>query len=62
MAFVRLLELSAARFCEDARNARGVLLVPSTLFDLGDSHVRFGLGRQAVPLALAALEEFLHEL
>lgn len=55
VAFIRLREGSATAFCERVRQGAGVLLVPSPLFDWGDAHLRFGLGRLAVPRALEAL-------
>jgi hypothetical protein len=32
------------------------MLLPSSIFEWGDSHVRFGFGRSSLPDALAALE------
>jgi len=61
VAFVRLRKGSAAAFCEMACE-RGVLLVPSTLFDSGDSYIRWGLGRRGFPEGLAALEAYLADL
>lgn len=55
IAFARLRRGSAAAFCERLVNERGVLLVPSTVFDFGDSHLRFGLGRRNFPEGLAQL-------
>lgn len=46
VALVRLPGGSAEAFCEDAARRLGVVLVPSTMFDFGDSHVRLGLGRK----------------
>ena len=59
VAFVRLRNGSAAAFCERTVDAGGVLLVPSTLFDFGDDHTRWGLGRRSFPAGLAALEAIL---
>ncbi len=59
VAFVRLKEGSADEFSHRARREKGVLLVPSSLFDFGDSHLRVGLGRADLPKGLAALESFL---
>lgn len=55
IAFARLRHGSAATFCERLVNERGVLLVPSTVFDFGDSHLRFGMGRRNFPEGLAQL-------
>ena len=35
------------------------MLLPSTVFDYGDTHVRVGLGRASFGEALAAVEEWL---
>ena len=59
VAFVRLEEGSAREFADRARRGCGALLVPSPLFDFGDSHLRFGLGRADFEEGLAALEGFL---
>ncbi len=59
VAFVRVRNGSAAAFCERMVDRGGVLLVPSTLFDFGDSHTRWGLGRRNFPAGLAALEAAL---
>jgi aspartate/methionine/tyrosine aminotransferase len=61
VAFARLLERSAATFCQAAVRQSGVLLVPSTLFDFGDSHIRWGLGRRHFQAGLSALETYLME-
>jgi aspartate/methionine/tyrosine aminotransferase len=59
VAFVRLRQGSAQEFARRARSEKGVLLVPSDLFDSGDSHLRFGLGRADFLQGLASLESFL---
>jgi aspartate/methionine/tyrosine aminotransferase len=59
IAFVRLREGSATAFCRVAARERGVLLVPSTLFDFGDSHIRLGLGRWNFRDGLVALDAHL---
>jgi aspartate/methionine/tyrosine aminotransferase len=58
VAFARLRHGSAAAFCERLLNEQGVLLVPSTIFDFGDSHLRFGLGRRNFPEGLAQLAAY----
>ena len=50
---------SADRFAERLVEARGVLLLPSSQFGFGDSHVRIGLGRTDLPEAVAALDGYL---
>jgi aspartate/methionine/tyrosine aminotransferase len=59
IAFARLREGSAVAFCEEVVRSSGVLLVPSTLFDFGDSHLRWGLGRLGFPEGLSVLDEHL---
>jgi aspartate/methionine/tyrosine aminotransferase len=59
IAFARLRKGSAAAFCEEAVRGSGAMLVPSTLFDFGDSHLRWGLGRLNFQEALSALDEHL---
>jgi aspartate/methionine/tyrosine aminotransferase len=50
---------SADRFAARLVEATGVLLLPSSTFGFGDSHVRIGLGRTDLPEALNAVEGFL---
>ncbi|HKE16994.1 MAG TPA: aminotransferase class I/II-fold pyridoxal phosphate-dependent enzyme [Kofleriaceae bacterium] len=38
-------DASAARLCDELLAETGILLLPSTMFDYGDRHVRLGLGR-----------------
>jgi aspartate/methionine/tyrosine aminotransferase len=59
IAFARLHPGGAAAFCEELAGSAGVMLLPSTVFEWGDSHVRFGFGRTSLPEALAALERYL---
>jgi len=55
-AFPRYLGGSSDAFCARVVREAGVLLLPSTLFDAGDEHIRFGYGRADVAEALAALD------
>jgi aspartate/methionine/tyrosine aminotransferase len=50
---------SADRFAARLVDSSGVLLLPSSTFGFGDSHVRIGLGRLDLPEAVAKLEAFL---
>jgi aspartate/methionine/tyrosine aminotransferase len=59
VAFALLRQGSATAFCEEVVRGSGVLLVPSTLFDFGDRHTRWGLGRLDFPQGLTALDEYL---
>jgi aspartate/methionine/tyrosine aminotransferase len=46
-------------FCEEAARRAGIMLVPSSIFEWGDHHIRLGLGRTNFPEALEALERYL---
>jgi aspartate/methionine/tyrosine aminotransferase len=59
IAFARFHTGDAAAFCEQLAASAGVMLLPSTVFEWGTSHVRFGFGRTSLPEALAALERHL---
>jgi aspartate/methionine/tyrosine aminotransferase len=43
--------------CETLVQDAGVMLVPSRLFDYGDSHVRIGFGREDFPVVLRHFAE-----
>jgi aspartate/methionine/tyrosine aminotransferase len=59
IAFTRLRQGSAVAFCEAAVRQSGALLVPSPLFDFGDSHIRWGLGRRDFQEGLSVLDAYL---
>lgn len=60
IAFPRLLwNESADEFCDRLVREAGVLLLPSSIYDYGDRHVRIGFGRGNMPLALERLDAFL---
>ena len=59
IAFVRLKGSPASDFCRAAVERAGVLLVPSTLFDFGDQHIRWGMGRRSFAAGLAVLDAWL---
>ncbi|MDD3159506.1 MAG: aminotransferase class I/II-fold pyridoxal phosphate-dependent enzyme [Candidatus ainarchaeum sp.] len=48
-------------FCIDLVNKKGVLLLPSTVYDLNDKHFRIGFGRKNMAEALGKLEEYIKE-
>jgi aspartate/methionine/tyrosine aminotransferase len=50
---------SADRFAAALVEKTGVLLLPSSTFGFGDAHVRVGLGRTDLPVALGKLEAHL---
>ena len=49
----------ASEFCEELVRKKGVMLLPSSVFDWGNEHVRLGFGRRHMNEALTRLEEFL---
>jgi len=60
VAFVRLAAREgAAAFCRRLVEEAGVMLLPSTVFDYGDAHVRVGLGRASLGDGLSALEGWI---
>ena len=60
ICFARLdAEEGALAFCRRLVEEAGVVLLPSTVFDYGDAHVRFGLGRAAFGEGLQALAAWL---
>ena len=65
-AFPRLVDggpagSSADRLAAGLVETTGVLLLPSSTFGFGDSHVRLGLGRTDLPDAIAKLDGFLDQ-
>ena len=48
-------------FCMDLLKKKGVLLLPSTLYDFDDKHFRIGFGRKNMPKALRKFEEYINE-
>ncbi|OTP76634.1 aminotransferase class I/II-fold pyridoxal phosphate-dependent enzyme [Caballeronia sordidicola] len=61
VAFPRLKQGGAERFCAEVLERTGVLLLPGTLLDHGDTHIRIGLGRRNLPDVLAILDNYLRE-
>ena len=59
IAFARFHPGDATGFCERLALEAGVMLLPSSVFEWGDSHVRFGFGRTSLPEALAAIDCYL---
>ena len=59
IAFARFRPGDASAFCEQLAQSAEIMLLPSSVFEWGDSHVRFGFGRSGFPQALAALERYL---
>jgi aspartate/methionine/tyrosine aminotransferase len=55
------VEGGATAACERLAAEAGVMLLPSSVFDFGDRHVRFGLGRADLSVGLAALDRWLSD-
>ncbi|OFW62013.1 MAG: aspartate aminotransferase [Actinobacteria bacterium RBG_16_64_13] len=49
----------AEAFCAQVLRDTGVLLLPSTVYDYGDSHFRLGLGRDDFETGLKVLDDYL---
>lgn len=56
---MRLRYGHTGRFCAELLARADVLLLPSTLIDHGDAHVRLGFGRRNMPDVLAIVEAYL---
>lgn len=54
-----LLDESSETFCAGLADKAGVLLLPSTVYEHGNSHFRIGFGRANMPEALARLDDYL---
>jgi len=61
VAFPRLKRGGAERFCAELLERTGVLLLPSTLLDHGNEHLRIGFGRRNMPEVLKIFENYLRE-
>ena len=53
--------VSAKVFCEKVVNEAGIMILPSTVYDYGDSHIRIGFGRENMPEALKKFDEYLQK-
>jgi aspartate/methionine/tyrosine aminotransferase len=60
VCFPRVLAPEGAEaFCRRVQEEAGIMILPSTVYGYGDEHVRLGLGREDLPAALDALDEYL---
>lgn len=57
----RLRGGEATDFARRSVEQAGVMLVPSSVFQFGDEHLRVGLGRQDMPEVLGRLEHWMNE-
>ncbi len=56
-----LLDQDSKYFCQSLIKKKGVLLIPSSIFQYGDRHFRIGFGRRNLNLGLSKIEEFIEE-
>ena len=56
-----LLDMPVSEFCHEAVTKKGVLLLPSNIYDFEGSYFRMGYGRANFPESLAKFAEFLIE-
>lgn len=54
-----LLKKDVSEFCQELIEKKGVLLLPSNVYDFPVNNFRVGFGRKKMPEALSKLEEFL---
>jgi aspartate/methionine/tyrosine aminotransferase len=60
IAFPKLKSSSGATaFCRRTVSQAGIMLLPSTVYNYGDSHFRVGFGRENLPVVLERFEEFI---
>lgn len=59
IGFPRLKQHRADAFCLELLEKTGVLLLPSTLVDYGNSHVRIGFGRRNMTQILPIFDDYL---
>ncbi len=62
VCLLRLRDGHATEFCRRLVDEAGIMLLPSSVFQFGDEHVRVGLGREDMPDVLARLEGALPSL
>ena len=54
-------EVDVADFCLDLVEKKGVMLLPSKVYDYKSNNFRIGFARKNMPEALAKLKEYLEE-
>ena len=59
VGFARVKSNDAEALCERAVSEAGIMLLPSTVYGYGNSHVRLGFGRTNLPEALQRFDAFL---
>ena len=61
VCLLRLREGGATDFARRAVEQAGIMLVPASVFQFGDEHLRIGLGRENMPEVVARLERWIGE-
>jgi aspartate/methionine/tyrosine aminotransferase len=51
----------ASGFCKRIVDRAGIMVLPSTVFDFGDEHIRIGLGRENFPEVLEKFDRYIKE-
>lgn len=60
ICFPRLkIKMNAFDFCQKVVNTAGIMLLPSTVYDYDDRHLRIGFGRKNMPEVLRKFEEYM---
>jgi len=60
IAFPKLKgDKSALDFCQQVIDTANVMLLPSTVYDYGNTHFRLGFGRENMPEALSKFQDYL---
>lgn len=60
ICFPRLLfDEPAPQFCERVVREAGIMLLPSTVYDYGNKHIRIGFGRENMPEVLGKFDEYI---
>ena len=54
-----LIDEDTSTFCDELVRDAGIMLVPSKLFQYGESHVRIGFGRNSLPEVIDRFSEYL---
>ena len=61
IAFPRLNEGDSLEFCRQVIRDTNIMVLPSTVYGHGTSHIRIGFGRENMGEALSRLEEYLRD-
>ncbi|MFX0091951.1 MAG: aspartate aminotransferase, partial [Candidatus Hodarchaeota archaeon] len=63
ICFPRLfITQSSLDFCENIIKDAGIMILPSTVYNFGESHIRIGFGRENLIDVLLKFEEYLQSL